>query len=69
MKRIKNESNPDQKFENFDLFGDENEIGVLETELLKNWDRKIRKALPPNTFVQQEVKAIKPTLLQPCEII
>jgi hypothetical protein len=51
------------------LFGDENEIGVLETELLKNWDRKIRKALPPNTFFQQEVKAIGPVVLPASEII
>jgi hypothetical protein len=63
------ETCPGKKLEDFDLFADENEIGALETELLKNWDRHHRKALPLNTLLLQKVSKIKPTALPPGEII
>ena len=63
------ETSPGKRLEDFDLFADENEIGALETELLKNWDRHHRKALPANPYLKQKINKIKPAALAPCVII
>jgi hypothetical protein len=53
------------KTEFFDLFGNENEIGNLEIELLNKRGFKERKDMPQNEYLFQKViKEIKPIQIQ-----
>lgn len=53
------------KTEFFDLFGNENEIGNLEIELLKKRGFKERKDMPQNEYLFQKViKEIEPIKIQ-----
>jgi hypothetical protein len=53
------------KTEFFDLFGNENEIGNLEIELLNKCGFKERKDMPQNEYLFQKViKEIKPIQIQ-----
>lgn len=60
----------DKNVKDFDLFGDENEIGPLETELLSNWVSQETKDMPHNAFpVQKIMKEMKPDFFFLSEII
>jgi len=45
--------NTKRQTEVFDLFGNENEIGNLETELINKRDFKERKDMPQNEYLFQ----------------
>lgn len=62
--------NTKRQTEVFDLFGNENEIGNLETELINKRDFKERKDMPQNEYLIQKVrKEIKPIQIQDSVII
>lgn len=62
--------NTKRKTEVFDLFGNENEIGNLETELLNKRGFKERKDMPQNEYLFQKViKEMKSIQIQDSVII
>jgi hypothetical protein len=62
--------NTKRQTEVFDLFGNENEIGNLETELINKRDFKERKDMPHNEYLFQKVrKEMKPIKIQDSVII
>ena len=62
--------NTKRQTEVFDLFGNENEIGNLETELINKRDFKERKDMPQNEYLFQKVrKEMKSIQIQDSVII
>ena len=65
-----NLKNTERKTAVFDLFGNENEIGNLETELLNKRGFRERKDMPQNEYLIQKVrKEMKPIQIQDSVII